>query len=85
MEFQEGEGEEEEEEPEKEQDNDGDGNTEDIDDDRSDSERDEPPKSQWKPPPTVPREEPKTGANKMTYFVCNMRELWIIIGYICKY
>lgn len=76
-EFQEGEGEEEEEEErsEKEQgEGDGDGGTEDMDDDRSDSERDEPPKSQWKPPPTVPKEEPKTGANKMTYFVCNTRE-----------
>ena len=40
----------------------------------SEEEKDEPPKSQWKPPPVVPKEEPKTGANKKTYFVCNQRE-----------
>ena len=40
----------------------------------SEEEKDEPPKSQWKPPPVVPKEDPKTGANKKTYFVCNQRE-----------
>lgn len=40
----------------------------------SEEERDEPPKSQWKPPPKVPREDPKTGANKKAYFVCHQRE-----------
>ena len=40
----------------------------------SDIHRDEPPKSQWKPPPIIPKEEPKTGVNKKTYFVCNIRK-----------
>ena len=46
----------------------------DLDNDSSESEKDEPPKSQWKPPPTVPKEDPKTGANKRSYFVCNNRK-----------
>lgn len=45
-----------------------------VDEDASDFDRDEPPKSQWKPPPTIPKEEPKTGVNKKTYFVCNIRK-----------
>lgn len=28
------------------------------------------PKPQWKPPPAVPKEESRTGANKYLYFVC---------------
>ena len=36
-------------------------------------ESNEPPKSLWKPPPVVPKEDNKTGANKKTYFVCNER------------
>ena len=44
------------------------------DEEGSEDERDEPPKSQWKPPPRVPKEEAKAGANKKTYFVCNQRE-----------
>ncbi|XP_005413874.1 PREDICTED: radial spoke head protein 6 homolog A [Chinchilla lanigera] len=28
------------------------------------------PKPQWKPPPVVPKEESRTGANKYLYFVC---------------
>ncbi|XP_055056458.2 radial spoke head protein 4 homolog A [Misgurnus anguillicaudatus] len=31
---------------------------------------DPPPKSTYKPPPAVPREENRTGVNKFTYFVC---------------
>ena len=71
-EFQEGEGEEEDGEG-GEGGEDGGGGGEGEDDDE-DEERDEPPKSQWKTPPTVPKEEPKTGTNKKTYFVCNYRE-----------
>ncbi|XP_007941250.1 radial spoke head protein 6 homolog A [Orycteropus afer afer] len=29
------------------------------------------PKSTWKPPPVVPKEESRTGTNKYLYFVCN--------------
>ncbi|XP_020835433.1 radial spoke head protein 6 homolog A [Phascolarctos cinereus] len=32
---------------------------------------DEPPKPTWKPPPVIPREDSRTGANKYLYFVCN--------------
>ncbi|NWV20450.1 RSH4A protein, partial [Origma solitaria] len=31
----------------------------------------EPPKSTYKPPPEIPKEENGTGANKYVYFVCN--------------
>ena len=34
-------------------------------------EKDEPPKSTWKPPPTIPKEDNKTGTNKKSFFVCN--------------
>uniref|UniRef100_A0A6J0TYB8 Radial spoke head protein 6 homolog A-like n=1 Tax=Pogona vitticeps TaxID=103695 RepID=A0A6J0TYB8_9SAUR len=36
-----------------------------------DEEKDEPPKPNYKPPPVIPKEENRTGANKYTYFVCN--------------
>lgn len=49
-------------------------NPDDAGEQGSEEEKDEPPKSQWKPPPVIPKEEPKTGANKKTYFVCNQRE-----------
>ena len=32
------------------------------------------PKPEYKPPPTVPREDHRTGANKKTYFVCTERK-----------
>jgi radial spoke head protein 4A len=35
------------------------------------AEADEPPKSQYKPPPVIPREESRMGTNKKTYFVTN--------------
>ena len=34
-------------------------------------EKDEPPKPTWRPPPVIPKEAAKSGANKKTYFVCN--------------
>ena len=74
-EFQEGEGEDEGEGSETGEGGDKDEEEEDEGDDLgSEAEKDEPPQSQWKPPPTVPKEEAKTGANKKTYFVCNNRE-----------
>jgi radial spoke head protein 4/6 len=33
--------------------------------------KDEDPKPEFKPPPEVPREDPRTGCNRKTYFVCN--------------
>ena len=35
------------------------------------NEEDDTPKPDYKPPPVVPKEENRTGANKKTYFVCN--------------
>jgi len=34
-------------------------------------EEDVPPKANFKAPPVVPKEAPRTGCNKKTYFVCN--------------
>ncbi|KAK3609295.1 hypothetical protein CHS0354_038003 [Potamilus streckersoni] len=34
-------------------------------------EEDDTPKPDFKPPPTIPKEGPKQGTNKKTYFVCN--------------
>ncbi|CAF4347368.1 unnamed protein product, partial [Rotaria magnacalcarata] len=36
-----------------------------------DGEEDMLPKSNYKPPPVVPKEERGTGVNKYTYYVCN--------------
>ena len=35
------------------------------------SEEENIPKSTYKPPPEVPKEEHRTGVNKKVYFVCN--------------
>eukprot|EP00794_Sanderia_malayensis_P018767 gene18767-20658_t len=35
------------------------------------TEEDDIPKSNWKPPPVIPKEEHHSGANKKVYFVCN--------------
>ncbi|KAM4816714.1 LOW QUALITY PROTEIN: radial spoke head protein 4 homolog A-like [Urocitellus parryii] len=41
-------------------------------------EEDELPKAFYKPPPTIPKEENRTGANKYVYFVCNEPgRLWV--------
>ena len=41
-------------------------------------EEDDTPKPDFKPPPVVPKEDNRTGANKKTYFVCNEGEwLWV--------
>lgn len=34
-------------------------------------EEDEVPKPNFKPPPVAPREDPRSGCNRKTYFVCN--------------
>jgi len=39
--------------------------------DEEEVEEDDTPKPDFKPPPKVPKEENRTGANKKTYFVCN--------------
>ncbi|XP_076442050.1 radial spoke head protein 4 homolog A-like [Babylonia areolata] len=41
------------------------------DDDEEEQEEDDTPKPDYKPPPTVPKEDNRTGANKKVYFVCN--------------
>lgn len=64
------EGEEEEEEEEEEQTKEG-GEEGDSEDEEGEEKDEPPPKSEWKPPLVIPKEEPKTGTNKKTYFVCN--------------
>jgi radial spoke head protein 4/6 len=44
-------------------------------DEQEDGEEDPLPKSSYKPPPIVPKEERGTGVNKYTYYVCNYRRL----------
>lgn len=46
-----------------------------TDDDR-DEEEDDLPKSTWVPPPVIPKEDYKSGANKHVYFVTNTCELF---------
>lgn len=76
VEYQEGEGEEEEEGEEGQGEGEDEGSGSGGGDDEEDSEeaKDELPKSQWKPPPVTPKEDPKSGTNKRTYFVCNNRK-----------
>ncbi|KAJ7408919.1 Radial spoke head protein 4 A [Willisornis vidua] len=42
-----------------------------VEEDEEKVKEDEPPKSTYKPPPEIPKEENGTGANKYVYFVCN--------------
>jgi len=69
VEYREGEEEEEEEEEaeeEKEEDT-----TEKDEEGEEEEQEDDTPKPEYKPPPVVPKEESRVGANKKTYFVCN--------------
>ncbi|NWI90637.1 RSH4A protein, partial [Pitta sordida] len=69
--FHEGEGEEEEETEEKVTEEEEKGMSEGEEEDEEKEKEDEPPKSTYKPPPDIPKEENGTGANKYVYFVCN--------------
>ena len=71
-EYQEGQGEEEDEEEEEETKQEEEQQEESNEDESE--EKDEFPQSQWKPPPVIPKEDPKTGTNTKTYFVCNNRK-----------
>jgi len=72
VEYREGdEEEEEEEEPEEEQQDEEQPKEGDEEGDEEEVEEDDTPKPDYKPPPKVPKEENRTGANKKTYFVCN--------------
>lgn len=42
--------------------------------DEEGGEEDDTPKSEWKPPPVIPKEENRTGTNKRTFFVTNERK-----------
>jgi len=47
------------------------------------SEEDELPKSTYKPPPVVPKEDHRSGANKKVYFVCNEPgEAWVKLPHV---
>jgi radial spoke head protein 4A len=60
-----------EEEEEAEEEPDEDKEKEDADEGEEEAEEDVLPKPDYKPPPEVPKEESRMGANKKTYFVCN--------------
>ncbi len=45
-----------------------------VEDEEVEGEEDPLPKSAYKPPPTIPKEERGTGVNKCTYYVCNYRK-----------
>jgi radial spoke head protein 4A len=60
-----------EEEEEAEEEPDEDKEKEDADEGEEEAEEDVLPKPDYKPPPEVPKEEARMGANKKTYFVCN--------------
>ena len=46
---------------------------------QEDKEEGLPPKSNYKPPPVIPKEEFGTGCNKKVYFVCNDGEFVVVI------
>jgi len=49
----------------------------------SEGEDEEPPKPVFKPPPVVPKEDPRTGCNRKTYFVCNEPgKLWTKLPHV---
>uniref|UniRef100_A0A4W3JQP8 Radial spoke head 6 homolog A n=1 Tax=Callorhinchus milii TaxID=7868 RepID=A0A4W3JQP8_CALMI len=74
VEFREGE---EEEEEVTEEDDESKGEDEEKKDEDIDLE-DKPPASTYKPPPVIPKESNRTGANKYTYFVCNEpAKMWL--------
>lgn len=61
-------------EEEEEENNENDDNKDGEEDEEGDGEEDPLPKSTYKPPPTVPKEERGSGVNKYTYYVCNRRK-----------
>jgi hypothetical protein len=61
-------------EEEEEENNDNDEGKDLDDDEEGEGEEDPLPKSTYKPPPTVPKEDRGTGVNKYTYYVCNRRK-----------
>ena len=44
---------------------------EEEEEDEEGEEKDTPPKPDFKPPVTIPKEDNRTGANKFVYFVCS--------------
>jgi len=81
VEFNEGEGDEEE--TEEEQEAEAEEEKEDGSEADGPSEEDELPKSTWKPPPVVPKEDHHSGANKKVYFVCNEPgEAWVKLPHV---
>lgn len=53
-----------------------------IDLDEEAGEEDDTPKSDWKPPPPIPKEENRVGTNKKVYFVTNERKCICFTLYI---
>ena len=57
-----------------------------MNDEDMDGEEDPLPKSTYKSPATVPKEDRGTGVNKYTYYVCNHRMFILIeFKYICLF
>ncbi|XP_002741113.1 radial spoke head protein 4 homolog A-like [Saccoglossus kowalevskii] len=69
VEYREGEEEEEDEEEEAEAEEQTEKEDDEAGEEGEEAEEDDTPKPDWKPPPVIPREENRTGANKKTYFV----------------
>lgn len=47
--------------------------------DEEGGEEDDAPKSDWKPPPVIPKEENRTGTNKRTFFATTERKCKLTI------
>ena len=56
----------------------------DGDDEEIEGEEDPLPKSTFKPPPVVPKEERGVGVNKYTYYVCNHRKYLFLFYFLFK-
>ncbi|XP_031572967.1 radial spoke head protein 4 homolog A-like [Actinia tenebrosa] len=78
VEYREGEEEEEEEEEEGEGEGEGEKDEDKNEDDEEGGEEDDTPKSEWKPPAPIPKEENRVGTNKKVYFVTTEPgKLWV--------
>ena len=50
--------------------------------DEEGGEEDDAPKSDWKPPPVIPKEENRTGTNKRTFFATTERKCNLFTIYL---
>ena len=52
--------------------------------DEEGGEEDDAPKSDWKPPPVIPKEENRTGTNKRTFFATTERKCNLFTIYLAS-